>query len=282
MTETISGYVDFNNARIYYEVEGDGAPATLLHAGVAHTRMWDEQVAAWRDRFRCIRYDQRGFGRTVTADVPYSNRDDLRAVLDHVGVQSTHLVGLSRGAMIALDVTVETPDRVRSLTWIAGGVRGFDFDDPRLVDVWPEMERLEAAREWESLVEMETQMWTDGPGQSRDRVDPEIRRRMVAWNMENYSADQQANHPVQPTVPAAELLKDIDVPLFAMWGTFDELGVLKSGEKLRAEVAGARSHVFEGVAHMVNLERPAEVNRLVADFIESVEASGPRTGENLG
>jgi pimeloyl-ACP methyl ester carboxylesterase len=100
---------------------------------------------------------------------------------------------------------------------------------------------------------------------------------MIAWNLENYRADQQANNPVQPTVPAADLLEDIDVPVFLLWGTFDELGVLKAGEKLAAEVAGARSHVFEGVAHMVNLERPAEVNQLVAEFIASVEAVRARS-----
>ena len=73
----------------------------LIHAGVAHLRMWDEQVAAWRDRHRVIRYDTRGCGRTIAEDMPYSNRDDLRAVLDHLGVERTHVLGLSRGAMIA-------------------------------------------------------------------------------------------------------------------------------------------------------------------------------------
>ncbi len=61
------------------------------------------------------------------------------------------------------------------------------------------------------------------------------------------------------------------MPTMFIWGTFDELGVLKSGEKLAAEVAGARSHVFEGVAHMVNLERPAEFNQLVGDFLDEVD-----------
>ena len=130
---TSSGYVDNNGARIYYEVEGEGPDLTLIHAGVAHLRMWDAQVAAWSDRYRVIRYDTRGFGRTTCEDVPYSNVDDLRAVLDALGVGQTHLLGLSRGGMIALDFSVAHPDRVRSLVWVAGGVRGLDVaDDPRL------------------------------------------------------------------------------------------------------------------------------------------------------
>lgn len=273
MTEKQAGFIDAPGARLYYEADGDGPALTLIHAGVAHLRMWDEQVAAWHDRFRVIRYDTRGFGRTLTEDVPYSNRADLGAVLDALGVERTHLLGLSRGAMIATDFTVENPERVRSLIWVAGGLRGFDVDDPRLADTWPVMEKLEEAKDWVPLVELETQVWTDGPGQPQDRVDPEMRRKMIAWNLENYRADQQANQAIQPEVPAAKRLDQISMPAFFIWGTYDEVGVLRAGEKLTAEVRGARSHVFEGVAHMVNLERPQEFNRLVRDFLEEVEAS---------
>ncbi|MDP8904766.1 MAG: hypothetical protein M3N29_05535 [Chloroflexota bacterium] len=87
-----SGYVAVPGGRLYYEVDGDGPALTLVHAGVAHLRMWDEQVAAWREQYRVIRYDTRGFGRTTTEDVPYSNRDDLRGLLEHLGVERTHLL----------------------------------------------------------------------------------------------------------------------------------------------------------------------------------------------
>ena len=273
-----TGYLEVPGGQIYYEAEGTGPALTLIHAGVAHLRMWDDQVAAWRDGFRVIRYDTRGFGRTQTEDVPYSNREDLRAMLDHFDVERTHIVGLSRGAMIALDFTVENPGRVSSLVWVAGGLRGFETEeDPRLVDVEPELQRLEDARDWEALVELETRIWTDGPGQRPDRVDPDLRRRMIEWNLENYRAEQEANQAIQPEVPAAQLLDRLTMPCLFMWGTLDESSVLEAGEKLVAEVPGARSHVFEGVAHMVNLERPEVFNRIVRDFLEEVD-SGDQSG----
>ncbi|MGI8929608.1 MAG: alpha/beta fold hydrolase [Candidatus Limnocylindrales bacterium] len=273
MSDAQSGFVDMPGGKLYYEAEGEGSPITLIHAGVAHLRMWDEQVPAWRGDHRVIRYDCRGFGHTLVDDVPYSNRDDLGAVLDHLDVERTHLLGISRGSMIATDFTLERPERVRSLTWVAGGLRGFEVEDPRLTDIWPVMEQLEEARDWAPLVDLETQIWTDGPGQSADRVDPDVRRRMVAWNMENYQADQQPNQPIQPDVPAVERLDEINVPALLIWGTLDELGVLRSGEKMSAEIANARSHVFQGVAHMVNLERRAEFNRLVREFVAEVEGA---------
>jgi pimeloyl-ACP methyl ester carboxylesterase len=273
MNESDWDFLDVEGGRLYYEADGEGSPITLIHAGVAHLRMWDDQVAAWRDRHRVIRYDTRGFGRTITEDVPYSNRDDLRALLDHLGVEQTHLIGLSRGAMIATDFTVEQPERVKSLTWVAGGLRGFEVEDPRLTDLWAEMERLEEARDWEPLVEMETKLWVDGFGEPEDRVDPEVRKKMIEWNLENYRANQPANKPIQPDSPAAGHLDALTMPTLFMWGTLDELGVIRSGEKLAAEVEGARSKVFEGVAHMVNLERPEEFNRIVGDFVDEVDTS---------
>ena len=275
MTNVEKGFIDVPGGRMYYEAEGTGPFVTLIHAGVAHLRMWDAQVAAWRDAFRVIRYDTRGFGRTITDDVPYSNRDDLKAVLGHAGAERTHLLGLSRGSMIALDFTVENPERVKSLTWVAGGVRGFEpEEDPRLAAMWPEMERLEEAREWDPLVELETQVWTDGPGQSPERVPAELRRQMVAWNLENYLADQQANKPIQPDVPAVNLLDRLTMPTLVMWGTLDESPVAAAGEMLAGAVPGARRHVFDGVAHMVNLERPDDFNRVVREHLESAEGLG--------
>jgi pimeloyl-ACP methyl ester carboxylesterase len=278
MTNPDFGFIDVPGGRLYHEADGIGPALTLIHAGVAHLRMWDAQVEAWREHFRVIRYDTRGFGRTLTEDVPYSNVEDLRLLLDALGVHRTHLLGASRGGSIATDFTLTYPDRVSSLVWVAGGVRGFEAEDARLAEIWPEMERLEEARDWTKLVELETQVWTDGPGQPPGRVDPALRRQMIGWNMQNYLAEQPADQVIRPEFAAAERLADIKVPTLAIWGTLDELGVLRAGEKLAAEVQGARSHVFEGVAHMVNLERPAELNKLVLDFLLEVEARAEAAG----
>lgn len=273
MTTAETGYVDVAGGRIYYEAEGEGPAVTLIHAGVAHLRMWDAQVGAWRERYRVIRYDCRGFGKTRVEDVPYSNRDDLRAVLDHVGAERTHLLGISRGSTIATDFAVESPERLKSLTWVAGGVRGLDVeDDPRDAAAMAQIEPLEAARDWEAIVELETRLWTDGPDQPTTRVDPDVRRRMFQWNLENYRAEQNPSHPIQPEIEAANALDRLTMPMLATWGTLDVTSTLRAGEWLVANAPGIRSHVFEGVAHMVNLERPEEFNALVGSFLDEVEA----------
>src|SRR3954470_4437004 len=271
MTRSETGYVEFPGSRIYYEVDGDGPALTFVHAGVAHLRMWDAQVEAFKDRYTVVRYDERGFGKTITEDVPYSNFDDLRRVLDHVGVERTHLVGNSRGGMIGLDFALEYPERVTSLVLVVSGTSGFDNDDPALTPMFEEMDRLWNAKDYERAVELETQMWTDGPGQPTTRVDPDVRRRMVEWNMENARAEQEAEQIQRLDPPAAGRLGEVKIPTLVIWGKLDTSETNAAGEKLAAEIPGAQTHVFPDVAHMVSLEKRAEFNRLLAEFLADID-----------
>ncbi|MEP7379073.1 MAG: alpha/beta fold hydrolase [Chloroflexota bacterium] len=269
------GYIEVPGGRLYAEADGEGPALVFIHAGVAHLRMWDEQVAALRDAYRVIRYDTRGFGKTRIEDVPFSNKDDVGLVMDHFGVQSAHVCGLSRGAVIALDFAVNEPDRVKSLTWVAGGVRGLDVpDDPRDEAVSKQAEELEKQKAWEQIVELETQLWTDGPDQPSTRVNPDVRRRMTEWNLESYRAEQEPKQPIPPQIEAATALDRLTMPVLAIWGMLDVTSTLRSGEWLVANLPAIKSHTFEGVAHMVNLERPAEFNSLLRDFLDEAERGG--------
>lgn len=273
MNETRTGFVEYPGTRLYYEVDGNGPALTFIHAGVAHLRMWDAQVAAFKDRYSVIRYDERGFGKTKTEDVPYSNHDDLLHLLDHLKVDKTHLVGNSRGGQIALDFTLAHPDRVRSLTLVGAGMSGFDSDDTSLTPLFDEMERLWKEKEYEQVVELETQMWTDGPRQSPTRVDPDVRRKMLEWNLENYRAEQEADKVERLDPPAVGRLAEVQIPTLVIWGRLDTSESNAAGEKLAAEIPGVKSHVFPDVAHMVSLEKPEEFNRLLTDFLAGADAT---------
>src|SRR3954447_18250932 len=155
--QALATFISVPGGRLWLSVDGpvDGVPLTLIHAGVATSEMWDQHVPAFIEAgLRVIRYDTRGFGRTETENVPFSNRADVAAILDGLDVESTHLVGISRGGTIALDFTLERPKRVRSLGVIASTPGGFAFDDPALEPFWEQMEALEEARDFETLIPM--------------------------------------------------------------------------------------------------------------------------------
>ena len=267
-----SGFVSVQGGRVYYEAEGDGPPVLLIHGGLGTLRMWDEQVPRFGERHSVIRYDTRGFGRTETDDVEFANRDDAIAVLDHLGVASAAVVGQSRGAMIALDLALDRSDRFDALVSVAGGIGGYE---PELADgtsrpPWDELERLWERKEWAALAELETQVWVDGWGQPRDRVDPEVRRRVHDWIQADLEAGKAEGRPMPMTPPAAERLDELRVPTLVLVGAADEPGAVAAGRKL-ASAPNAELIEFENVAHMIQLEEPDRFAEVVLEFL-----AGPR------
>ena len=270
-----TGTLETNGARIYYEVEGSGEAVVLIHAGVANLRMWDDQVAALRDRYRLIRYDTRGYGRTETDAVPFSNRADIAALLDHLGEERAHVVGLSRGAMIALDFTIESPDRVRSLAVAGGGIGGYQSPEESPEETFAEADRLLDAQDWEGITDWETAYWADGPGQPAGRVDPELRSRVHDWILSNYRAEKVDGEPQPLDPPAVGRLGDLRAQLLVMYGTLDDPGTSESMRHLAETVPGARLEVFAGAAHMMNLEQPERFNALLGEHLASVRPPVP-------
>ncbi|HUG47521.1 MAG TPA: alpha/beta hydrolase [Candidatus Limnocylindria bacterium] len=274
--QTESGFIDVPGGRLYYEIEGSGPPLLLIHGGLGSLRMWDEQLPAFAEHYRVTRYDARGYGRTETDDVPFSNRADAAAVLAHVGAASCHLVGQSRGGNIALDLTLERPELVASLVSVAGGVGGYEPELPEGVEAppWDEMERLWEAKEWPTLAELDTRVWVDGWGQPQDRVSPALRRRVHDWILDSYRAERNEGQPQPLDPPAVGRLKEVSVPVLVVMGTADEPGSLLTSRRLAEGVAGARLEEFAGVAHMVHLEEPDRFNRLVLEFLAGVDSRG--------
>jgi 3-oxoadipate enol-lactonase len=109
--EPESGFAEVNGASLYYESLGQGEPVVLLHAGIADGRMWDEQFGTFAEGYRVVRYDRRGFGRSAMVDGTYSHHDDLRGVLDHLGIEHASFVGCSMGGGAAIDFALGHPER---------------------------------------------------------------------------------------------------------------------------------------------------------------------------
>ena len=95
---------------------GSGAPLVLIHGFTLDMRMWDDQFTPFAERYRVVRYDVRGFGKSaVPAGAPYTNADDLAALLDYLDISSAAIVGLSMGGGIAIDFALAYPAMTRAL-----------------------------------------------------------------------------------------------------------------------------------------------------------------------
>lgn len=253
--------------------EGDRSrPAlVLLHAGIADLRAWDDLVPQLVDAgYRVIRYDTRGFGGFGTEDVDFSNRADLIAVLDALGLDRAVLVGNSRGGQIAIDTAIEFPDRVIAVVGVGAGLGGFEGEStPDEIALFQEMEALEEVDPpvADAIADIDVRVWVDGPGQPATRVPAAIRDKVRMMDAPQYALGHVGGRPVALKPPAAARLADPRCPVLAIAGELDVSEVAQTARHLEASARDARAVIMPGVAHMIGMEAPDELAALIVDFL---------------
>ena len=111
-----SGFVTVGNTRIYYEAAGSGEPVLFVHGDTLDMRMWDAQFDLFSRGYLTLRLDLRGAGKSDKPDgSAFRHADDIAALLDQLNIDMVHIVGHSMGGGIAVDFSVEYPERVRGL-----------------------------------------------------------------------------------------------------------------------------------------------------------------------
>lgn len=253
----------FNGTHLYCEEAGVGPAVILIHGFTLDTRMWDDQFAALAQRFRVIRYDLRGFGRSAPPDGPYSHVEDLRALLDRFEVEQASLVGLSKGGAIALDFALTYPQRTRALALIdtvLGGHAWSAEGSARDALVWQEAARggIPAAKV----------SWLAHPLFAPAMRQPAVAARLRAI-IDDYSGWHFVNanpeHGISP--PAATRLHELAMPTLALVGEHDLPDFQAIAAQIRRDAPQARTVIVPGAGHMATMEAPELVNQALLDFL---------------
>jgi 3-oxoadipate enol-lactonase len=260
------------NVELAYTVEGTGKEAVLLIMGLGgRAADWASVFpAALAERYRVIRFDNRGVGASPRAEGGYSLSDmakDATAVLDAAGVERAHVLGYSMGGMISQLIATEHADRVDRLVLLSTHFGGPDCVAPteeatRLFDPQEFFDR----REPEVFMRFTMNILTS-PG-FVERV-PEALSLMAA------------NVRKEPTHPAAfmaqmqaiissnrgTIVRNIRKPTLVIHGTDDQLIPVANGQLLSERIPGARLAILPDVGHMPMLECPEKIAELVLGFL---------------
>ena len=261
-----------NGIDIAYDAAGDGPAVVLLHAGVGDRRLWDDQADALAERYRVVRPDARGFGETPLPGGPFSYVEDVRALVDHLGLGPVALVGNSFGGRIAIDVTLTHPDLVRALVLVAPGLGGFE-GSPELDAFDEEEDALLDAGRIEEAVELNLRMWLDGDGRGSAPVPPEVREHVAAMQRNSFevivAAYERTPEPgpvAWADPPAATRLGEISAPTLVAGCAHDQPDFRRLAELVASGIGGAE-HVTLRTAHLPSVEQPEELNRLLLGFL---------------
>ena len=256
---------------LHHEIEGAGPTVAFVHEGIVDSRVWDPQWASF-ERYRRVRFDLRGFGRSAVGALPFTHAHDVAGLLDELGVSGAALVGGSMGGRVALEVALARPDLVAALVLAGAGLPGLD---------WSEQVRSYGQAEDEAVVrgdldeatELNLRMWVDGPRRKPADVDPVVRETVRAMTRRalELQAPVWADFDEELLVPdVSDRLGEIAVPTLVLAGEEDVEDIHAVAARLAAEIPGARSATIAGTAHVPHLERPADFDALVLDFLADV------------
>jgi pimeloyl-ACP methyl ester carboxylesterase len=259
-----------SRGELYFERSGLGATSIVfVHAGIADLTMWEPQVEAFAPSYDVVCFDARGFGRSRSEPGAFSPVEDLRAVLDRLGIDSAVLVGCSRGGAHALDFAVDSPDRVRALAWVCGGVSGRPETAPPAEEaaMFERIEKLWEAKEFDALVDLETHVWVDGPLQPEGRAPADVRERIGRLIYDLETRDEIDLRPEPPRLEAATNLDRITCPVLVVVGALDTIGTRAAADLLSQSAPHAERVDFPDSAHLPNLEHPERFNRGLSEFL---------------
>lgn len=259
-------HASINGQNIYFEdTGGDGPVVILAHGFLMDHEMFVHQVAALRDTYRVITWDERGFGLTEFDGAPFTYWDsaaDCLGLLDHLGVERAVVGGMSQGGFLSLRAALTAPDRVRALILLdtqAGG------EDAAHIEAYTGM----------------LQMWaTAGPVDELANTvatiiidDPDENPKWVAkWQARPKELIVEAGACLMNRDDISDLLGGITCPALVVHGTEDTAITLDLAEAMAASLVGCGGVVTVGGAHAANLTNPEPVNAAILDFLAGLPA----------
>ena len=267
-----SGFAAINNALIYYEVAGEGPPFVMIHAGVADSRQWSNEFASFAERFRVLRYDIRGYGKSEPVDGEYSHLQDLTALLDHLQInQPLIAMGCSMGGGLAMNLALSGPSRVSALIMVDAGPTGLELDTPTPAG-FAEAERAYNAGDLDLVAEIETQIWFDGMGRTPAQVNQGMRKLVYEMNRNalSHEAKRLGKRLPDTQVPAVERLGELHIPVLVIVGAHETPYILAAADYMVEKIPTARKVTIDDAAHLPNLDQPAEFQAILATFLDGL------------
>jgi pimeloyl-ACP methyl ester carboxylesterase len=267
-----SGFAAINNALIYYELAGEGTPFVMIHAGVADSRQWSNEFASFAERFRVLRYDMRGYGRSEPVDGEYSHLQDLTALLDHLQIdQPLIAMGCSMGGGLAMNLALTRPSKVGALIMVDAGPTGLELDTPTPAG-FAEAEKAYNAGNLDLVAEIETQIWFDGMGRTPAQVNQAMRKLVYEMNRLalSHEAKRLGKRLPDTRVPAVERLAELHIPVLVIVGAHDTPYLLAAADHMVDKLASAHKVVIEDAAHLPNLDHPEEFQEILTTFLDGL------------
>ena len=263
-------WIDVTGGRLYLEQAGEGSPLLLIHGWTLDHRMFEPQVSSFSKRFRVIRFDRRGFGRSEANPDLGLELDDLDRIADALSLDTLHLLGMSQGGRLALRYAVTRPQRLRSLVLQGAVVDGVAVDGPAHESI-PFQEYADLVRA--GKIDEMRRRWLRHPvlalGSGHDNE-----QRLMNEILDDYTgADLLGSTPDRLATPLDVLgkLAAFRAPTLVLTGAMETVRLKACAKKLLEVIPDCREVMLEHSGHMSNLTEPELYNEQVIRFCAGVD-----------
>jgi 3-oxoadipate enol-lactonase len=253
-----------NGAQISFESCGTGMQTVvLLHDGLANSAVYDDIWPALCKRYKAVRYDRRGFGRTPGATAEYAPADDLAALLKHLGITRGSFIGASAGGGVAVEFALKSPEAVDKLILIGPAIPGFPISKEfigRLQGFIAALQKQDAAGATAAIL-ANPHMIARGNTAARAKLkairdaDPG----MIGPGAAMFQVHNNETMKRTPEVRAQTLL---------VIGAADDPQNIAQAEALKVTMPNARLETVANAGHLAYLEQPDIFLRLVTSFLK--------------
>jgi 3-oxoadipate enol-lactonase len=254
-----------NGISMHYTFDGpEGAPlVTMSNSLASNLSMWDPQIPALTSRYRVLRYDTRGHGGTDAPAGPYSLEElteDLRALLQALGISRTHFVGLSMGGMIGQMMALKYPQMLQSVVLCDTMSRVPTEAKP----LWDERIHMAETRGMEPLVESTIARWFTEPFRQQGApVLDQVRTMIRTTPPRGYAGCCHAIAALNLT----DRLKEITLPTQIIVGEDDPGTPVSASRTIHEQIKGSELVILKSAAHLSNLEQAAAFNQALTAFL---------------
>jgi len=254
---------DVDGGQLFYESGGAGAQAVVLvHDGLIDSSGFDEMWPILCKDFHVVRYDRRGYGKSPAARGPYSQTDDLAAVVAAAGLDRFSLVGFSAGGGIALDYALDNPERVDRLVLVGSTVSGLRPS--------PASDRRSNRNFLPILfgnVDGVAANWAKDPYQFAPGSTGAREKALAIWKASPQNIRHLPNDPAKTPSSALPRLQDLRVPTLVVAGDRD-FPEIEAAAAL-ARIPNARRVVVADCGHLPQLEHPQQTAAMIGAFIRN-------------
>ena len=261
-----------NGINIYYEVHGQGEPLVLIQGLGGGHASWFFQTRAFKKHYRVITFDNRGIGKTDKSSDPYTIKtmaDDTIGLMDYLGVDKAHILGASLGGMVAQEIAIGYPQRVRKLVLVCASTGEGDF-----ADVHPELLRAIGTKEGSTEADFRS---VDFVKVMSVIISLAFNKRLYRMLFANISKvhmklGRVAGHLEQMEAVVGHSTIDrlhlIEAPTLVITGTEDRIVSPHFSEVIASQIPNAKLVKVEGGSHAFFMEMRGRFNKEVLDFLK--------------